>query len=148
MMDQQTIIILVLLLVAIFVAGCFCTKFKEGFSPFPEKNFKFSPLKKKHFTSEEFLTNGSAYKYKEGEGYSYYFKFNLPIPYGGAYNKIDGVYCVYAGASPEEVKKLGELARSSDGWFKYRLVTPEDFKYAKIVFEAPGIKKVIVEKEL
>lgn len=124
-------------------------KSKENFGKF-EYNDQHIILQKKPCNSH--LDSGSVYKYKYPDNnYMYMYKFNLPNPIGGDYNKIQGKYKVFIGKDIDSLFEIGNLERFSDGWFYLNYKSDVDYKYSKIIFsvdEDPSKNKIICEKKL
>lgn len=129
----------------------------EKFKDFSVKNVNpdscISHHKKYYFTMSEdshFKFTGMLFKYKIDGDFKYMYKFNLPIPYGGDYNKVNGEYQVEVGKSKNDLIKFGNLERSSDGWFYLEKLDKNNYKYTVISFvnKEKDIKQVLFHKKL
>lgn len=145
--DKKYIIIAAIILVVLVYLFHICKK--EYFSDIEFKVHK-PEVYKTYFVSKkgEFIANGAVYKHVNKDVFNYIFKFNLPIPQGGDYNKIDGKYIVVAGNTTDDAKPVGELKRLSDGWFYLEVKSKEEFKYAQIGFTSDGKSVVLFENNI
>lgn len=159
--NLQSLAMFVAIVVASYLAiigfKCLYNNKLEYFKEFSVKSFKpnscTSNHKKYYFTADEdshFKFNGMLFKYKLDGKFKYMYKFNLPIPYGGDYNKVNGYYKVEVGKTKDDLKKFGELERSSDGWFYLEKTDENNYNHTFISFvnEDKGVKQVLFHKKL
>lgn len=160
LVDKKNIINIVIIVFSIIIAylaftGFNCLYSSEKFTNskidlgnFKNDDFSYSDISKVYFNTKDndFLFNGMVFKQYYNNAFYYLYKFNLPIPQGGDYNKIDGKYTVLAGLSKDDLKIIGFLERSSDGWFYLQSATKEEYKYTQIVFSnsADNSKNIII----
>lgn len=156
--NKQTlfnIVITIAIVIAAYLAivGFKCLYMIEGFSDFSNSVFSYASLDKNYVTTNlnDYMVNGMVYKQVYNGEYNYLYKFNLPIPSGGDYNKIEGEYLVLAGKSKTDLKPVGKLQRSSDGWFYLQDITKEDYKYTQVLFNVQSDTSknmIILEKTI
>ncbi len=134
----QKMLVVTLIVVGIWVLT---VNIRENFSDYKESPYQpCSELEKKYLNSEDFLANGSVFKYKNGDVYDYVYRFNLPIPEGGDFSKAQGDYEILAGTTKDNLKSVGKLQRKGDGSFDKDFSSEEDFIYTRIDFVDKGVK--------
>lgn len=142
MFQQQNIIYLAIVIIIIVIIAYISSIIfsKDNFSNFNSENFNYSKVKTYHFTSQNYdsIFNGLVFKHIFNGKYQYVYKFNLPIPIGGDYNKTEGEYIVLAGTSENDLKPIGKLQRKSDGWFYLDFSSKENLTVTKIIFNIPS----------
>lgn len=137
-------------LLAVIILGFFGINFKEKFTSFKDEDYRPVYLKKSFLTkrNNDFMSSGAIYKHRLNGKYQYLYQFNLPNAIGGDYNKMHGRYIAYAGPTSNNLSKQGQLVRSSDGWYRMKVIDNKNHKYAKIVFVAPEAKETVLEGEI
>lgn len=105
---------------------------KEGYRNYADKDL-----------TTNIASRGTSKKYWYGGQYHYQFVYNLPItnpPFqvisvGKNFNsKFEPKnYDVYLGKTKDAMKRVGQLVRHSDGFFKLEVHSKEDYKYGTIL---------------
>jgi len=131
-----------IVLVTIVVLLIMYFKFmKEPFADYITK-CETIPVNNYITTSKDLISSGIVNKYLLEGKYHYNYEFNLPLVTGNYYNKTTGKYIVILGNTKDYSSIVGELTRSGDGIYRFKLVSDINYKFTSVGYNLDSTNKI------
>lgn len=137
---------LIIAIVLVIIALLLITYFKFKKESFADYTMKCETIPVNNYIttskSKDLISSGIVNKYLFEGKYHYHYEFNLPLVTGNYYNKTTGKYVVMLGNTKDDNLIIGELTRSGDGIYKFKLVSDINYKFTKVAYKLDSTNEI------